>query len=185
MSRESKETAAEVWSLTLATYAGEGVAAACIGLQDRHRVGVSALLALMGLAAVGYAVRDAHTMDRVLRRAEAWQERVIEPLRGVRRELPDAAPAEIDKEARDVRRALLNQEIETERLQQELVVTDVLHNVTGMAGASTDVERMRSAESVARLYLARFVEVWSDVEEAALQCLLDAMAGDRAGPSPH
>ncbi|MEX0448946.1 TIGR02444 family protein [Spiribacter sp. 221] len=182
MSTEKEETAAQVWALTLGTYSREGVAAACIGLQDRHGVGVSALLALMGLAALGYPVADARAMERVLARAEDWQWRVIEPLRRARRALRQAASDGIEEEAAGVRRALLAQEIETERLQQQLLVTDVLGGMTGLMWTSDDAGRMRPAESVARLYLARFIEHWSEDEEEALQLLLDAMAGEDAGP---
>ena len=185
MSTESEEIAAEVWARTLATYSAEGVAAACIGLQDRHGVGVSALLALMGLAVMGYPVAEAGAMERVLRRAEDWQRRVIEPLRGARRALPAAASKGIEEAAEGVRRTLLGQEIETERLQQRLLVTDVLNAMAGVGEASTHDGRMHSVESVARLYLARFCEVWRRDEEEALQRLLDAMADDGAGPSPH
>jgi len=186
MSTEREEIAAAVWARTLATYSSEGVAAACIGFQDRHGVGVSALLALMALAVLGYPVADARAMGRVLRRAEDWQRRVIEPLRGARRALPGAASDGIEEAAKGVRRTLLVQEIETERLQQQLLVTDVVNDMTRVAEASTDGGRMSWMDSVARLYLARFCEVWSNDEEAALQLLLNAMAGDGAGPpSPH
>ena len=169
MSKDARNTdaAAEVWELTLATYAGEGVAAACIGLQDRHGVGVSVLLALTALAALDYPVPDERGMAVVLERAESWQRRVIEPLRASRRELPQAAPTLIADAAQTVARHLLAQEIETERLQQQLVVTDAL-------AVSSGVTRV-SPENVARLYLARFIEVWTEQEEAALRTLLAAL----------
>lgn len=183
MPEETKDAAADVWALTLATYAGEGVAAACIGLQDRHGVGVSVLLALMGLAALGHPVPDARAMDAVLQRAEAWQRRVIEPLRGARRSLPHAAPAVIEDSAKDVRRALLAQEIETERLQQQLIVADSL-GIAAVGGMPPPGrEWLEAVEQVARLYLSRFVEDWTDIEESALRALLDAMASDGVGPS--
>lgn len=182
MDAQTTRAAGEIWALTLTVYAGEGVATACIGLQDRHGVGVSVLLALMGLAALDYPLPAAQAMDTVLDRAEAWQRRVIEPLRASRRALPDAAPAALAVPAQTVRRALLAQEIETERLQQQLLVADVMKAGAIPPRPPGRDRASQAAEPVARRYLARFVEVWTENEERALRTLLAALAD--AAPSP-
>jgi len=66
-----------VWQLTLQWYAAEGVQPACLSLQDRHGIGVSALFALAGTAALGAPALSAEAMERTLDRAERWQLRSL------------------------------------------------------------------------------------------------------------
>lgn len=175
MSGEKTSIADDVWAWTLRVYAEEGVAAACIGLQDRHGVGVSVLLALMGLAARGHGVPEPGSMSVVLQRAERWQRSVIEPLRRARRGLSSAPPAAIAGPAESVRQVLLAQEMETERLQQQLLVSDVLDTLTPGGRQQPADSPAIAAESIARRYMARFFEPMTDDGEAALRILLAAI----------
>jgi uncharacterized protein (TIGR02444 family) len=106
------------WRFSLRFYRMPGVADACIALQDEAGVDVNLLLFLLW---------NAH-MDRVLSRADVealegrvagWRERVVIPLREVRRQLK-SSPALVEKGTAEAFRTRIKQvELEAERLQQE------------------------------------------------------------------
>ena len=177
MTDEAKRGSADslteaVWQLTLQWYAADGVQPACLALQDRHGIGVSALFALAGAAALGAPTLTTHAMDRALDRAERWQHQVIEPLRQARRAIRQAAPEEatLNTEAEALRKALLQREIAAERLQQALVVGDCLHSTTEPGVNSTlDAE---AAIATARIYIARYVSRLSSDDQRYLEAIM-------------
>jgi len=113
-----------VWQFTLSLYDQPGVAPACLSLQARRGIGVSALLALIGLAAAGRPALRKRAMAATLVRAEHWQHAVIEPLRTARRSVRGATAPAIEAQAFALRHDLQANEIEAERLQQQLLVAD-------------------------------------------------------------
>jgi uncharacterized protein (TIGR02444 family) len=106
------------WRFSLRFYRMPGVADACIALQDEAGVDVNLLLFLLWNA----------RMDRVLSRADVeglesrvaeWRDRVVIPLRDVRRQLK-SPPDLVDKSAAEaLRTRIKHAELEAERLQQE------------------------------------------------------------------
>lgn len=161
-----------VWQLTLRWYAAEGVQPACLALQDRHGIGVSALFALAGTAALGAPLLSAEAMERTLDRAERWQRQVIEPLRQARRAIRPAAPDEpaLHAEAEALRKALLQREIAAERLQQALVVADHRQSVT-----EPEVSRRLDAEAAmatATIYMNRYVTRLSSDDQRHLEAIM-------------
>ena len=74
------------WRFSLDFYQRPGVAAACLALQDRHRVDVNLLLLAIWLGTVGHRLDPA--AGRYLGRLGAhWQRPLVTPLRRVRRRL--------------------------------------------------------------------------------------------------
>ncbi len=107
------KTARELWTFSLAVYDQPGVAAACLGLQDRHGLDVNILLYCCWAG-----VRGQPLTGPKLKRLEAaiagWSTEVVHPLRAVRRRLK----SERDDDAQDLRAKVLQLEIEAERLEQ-------------------------------------------------------------------
>ena len=175
--------AAEVWDLTLAWYAADGVQPACLGLQDRHGLGVSALFALAGMAAFGCPVLDEAGLAQALRRAEAWQRAVIEPLRAARRGVREVPLTDaIAESAEGLRRTLLQQEIEAERLQQALVcadypVAEVGRDVRDATRLDSAAARVNAWRYVQRAVAAPTARDQADVE-AILAPLTQGLRGD-------
>jgi len=161
-----------VWQLTLKWYAAEGVQPACLALQDRHGIGVSALFALAGTAALGAPALSAEAMERTLDRAERWQRQVIEPLRQARRAIRPAAPDEpaLHAEAEALRKALLQREIAAERLQQALVVADYSHSTTE-PGVSRSLDA-DAATVTAKVYMDRHVACLSAADQRHLEAIM-------------
>ncbi len=110
------------WDFSLAVYARDGVAPACLRLQDRFDLDVNVLLYCCWAAHGGAAAFDRETMAQVLARVADWKSDVVLPLRAVRR----ALKGELESIASTPREALRTQvkriELEAERMQQDALV---------------------------------------------------------------
>jgi len=107
------------WNFSLELYAGEGVAEACLDLQERRGCDVNVLLFCCWLGASGRPTLTADRLRAILVASEAWQGEVVKPLRGVRRLLkdrtwPGALPETIDA----VRRRVADAELAAEHAEQ-------------------------------------------------------------------
>jgi len=103
-----------LWDWALAAYAADGVADACIELQDAAGQNVPLLLWAAWCAAEARAP-DADALEAASDTARAWQETAIAPLRVVRQALKSRAP-DLDDTAREAVRAQVKAvELEAER----------------------------------------------------------------------
>jgi uncharacterized protein (TIGR02444 family) len=110
--------ASPFWRFSLAFYREEGVAEACIALQEQSSVDVNLLLYLFWQAHSqrAFSVTDIEWIEQ---RIAPWRSATVVPLRAVRRslkqppDLVDAGPAEA------FRNRIKAVELEAERLQQE------------------------------------------------------------------
>ncbi|EAR51894.1 hypothetical protein OG2516_16374 [Oceanicola granulosus HTCC2516] len=104
---------AELWEFALKVYGTEGVAAACLELQDRFGADVPVVLAVLWAARRGVAV-DADAMAALEAAAGPWRAEMVVPLRALRRRLkagPDPAPsAETEALRGEIKRAELHAE---------------------------------------------------------------------------
>ena len=103
------------WDFSLATYGKEGVADACIALQEAHGADVNVLLFCAWAGCHGVRL-DRAQIEAACGAVRGWHEEVVRPLRSVRRRLKSAldgsppselqsGPARPDPEDRDRRRA--------------------------------------------------------------------------------
>lgn len=167
---------ADVWQMTLRCYEADGVKQACLELQDRHGIGVSALFALLSLAVLGHRLSDASVLASVLKRAEQWQASVVEPLRLARRNtVLNGGKPEAQAAAADLRQRLLQQEIEAEALQQRLLIHDFLTHAT--AAGSTERADVQNA---AMAYLDRFIAAPDRADKAAIETIVAAFFDQRS-----
>jgi len=107
------------WNFSLETYAAEGVAEACLDLQDRRGCDVNVLLFCCWLGASGRPTLTAERLRAVLKASDAWQAEIVQPLRRVRRLLKDrpwneALPETVDA----VRRRVADAELAAEHAEQ-------------------------------------------------------------------
>jgi len=130
-----QDRARALWSFSLATYDGPGVAQACIALQDRHGLDVNLLLFCCWAGAQGQKL-SAAKLKRLQQGVASWQEEVVQPLRRVRRRLK----GEPGDAAQVLRARLMDLEIESERLEQlrlaDLVPLAAEHPEPRLAGAN-------------------------------------------------
>ena len=103
-----------LWDWAVAAYGADGVADACLELQDAAGQNVPLLLWAAWCAAEG-RTPDEDALEAAGDTARAWQETAIAPLRAVRRALKPRAP-DLDDEAREAVRAQVKAvELEAER----------------------------------------------------------------------
>jgi len=107
------------WNFSLEIYSGEGVAEACLDLQDRRGCDVNVLLFCCWLGASGRPTLTADRLRSILAASEAWQAEIVQPLRRVRRLLKDrpwsgALPETLDA----VRRRVADAELAAEHAEQ-------------------------------------------------------------------
>ena len=102
------------WDYSLATYALDGVAATCLELQDTCGLDVNLLLYAAWLAQLNQRLSGEH-----LAAVEAvivdWREKVVKPLRALRRQLQDYT------RAAGVRVEIKALELRAEQQQQDLM----------------------------------------------------------------
>ena len=107
------------WNFSLELYAGEGVAEACLDLQDRHGCDVNVLLFCCWLAASGRPTLTADRLRSILKASEAWQSDVVKKLREVRRLLKDRPwPGALPETVDAVRRRVADAELAAEHAEQ-------------------------------------------------------------------
>jgi uncharacterized protein (TIGR02444 family) len=124
-------------------YAGDGVPAACLHLQDELGLDVNLLLWCLYAGARGTALTPEMiaTADAA---CDAWRSNVVRPLREVRRWLKTAGP-----QAEPLRKQVLAQEIDSEWHQQSLIEAAVTLDskpASSWIGASNLAAYMRWAQ---------------------------------------
>ncbi len=166
--------ASPFWNFSLRFYRIEGVAPACLTLQDRHGIDVNVMLFGLWLAQQGRALErtDMHT---IMDAAESWRAQVVVPLRSVRRILREPADAAgkgaaaLDRDgALALREKIKAAELEAERLQQE-----ALFALKPLADWGVASEPVAAAAQNLALY-ARSLR--ADFDPAACRAMLDGFA---------
>ncbi len=112
----STEPSATLWDFAVRIYGCDGVAAACLALQERHDIDVPLLLFAAWTASNGMALSPAHAAEASASVAD-WHREVVQALRTVRQRLK-TGPAPAPSPATEVLRATVKRaELESEKLQ--------------------------------------------------------------------
>jgi len=107
------------WNFSLELYAGEGVAQACLDLQERRGCDVNVLLFCCWLGVSGRPTLTAERLRALLKVSDAWQAEIIGPLRAVRRQLKDGSwPGALPETVDSVRRRVADAELAAEHAEQ-------------------------------------------------------------------
>ena len=115
------------WNFSLEIYSSEGVAEACLDLQERRGCDVNILLFCCWLGASGRPTLTADRLRSILKASDVWQAEIVKPLRRVRRLLkdrpwPEALPETVDAVRRRVADADLAAEVTS---SAELLITSL------------------------------------------------------------
>ncbi len=107
------------WNFSLELYAGEGVAEACLDLQDRRGCDVNILLFCCWLGASGRPTLTAERLRAILAVSDAWQAEIVRPLRQVRKLLKDRSwTATLPETVDAARRRVADAELAAEHAEQ-------------------------------------------------------------------
>jgi uncharacterized protein (TIGR02444 family) len=134
------------WEYSLRVYGKAGVPQACLVLQETCGVDVNVALFLLWHAAEGRAL-SAEDLARVDALVADWRRDVVVKLRDVRQALK---PLEASPDVAALRRQVKQVELESERLQQEMLYREA----AGFGRLEPD-RRTAAAENL-RHYAARF-----------------------------
>ena len=106
------------WDFSLATYGMDGVADACIALQEAHGADVNVLLFCAWAGRNGVRL-DRAQIEAVCGSVRGWHEEVVRPLRSVRRRLKSALDGSPPSELQMALRARVQKiEIDAEHIEQ-------------------------------------------------------------------
>ena len=107
------------WNFSLEIYAAEGVAEACLDLQERRGCDVNILLFCCWLGASGRPTLSADRLRSILKLSDAWQAEIVKPLRQVRRLLKDRPWNEaLPETVEAARRRVADAELAAEHAEQ-------------------------------------------------------------------
>ncbi|WIM13563.1 TIGR02444 family protein [Enhydrobacter sp.] len=107
------------WNFSLELYGGDGVAEACLDLQERRGCDVNILLFCCWLGASGRPTLTAERLRTILRASDAWQAAIVRPLREVRKLLKDQAwTAALPETVDATRRRVADAELAAEHAEQ-------------------------------------------------------------------
>ena len=174
-----------IWSALASLYDEPGVKDACLALQERNGVCVTALLTLICAAARGHGAPHTPTVCDVVTISEAFEADVMRPLRRARNGLREMSGK--DGTAADLRAGLLNHELALERFLQDRIL-DVLSSRSALAHPQTPP--VDTGTGTRRYLTALGIEPTSDVldrlgpilsaalPEAGSDAVIAAIAGD-------
>jgi uncharacterized protein (TIGR02444 family) len=102
------------WDFSLSNYNLPGVAATCLSLQDECDLDVNVLLYAAWVATMDRRLTEQHVaeMERII---APWRERVVRPLRALRRQWRDCP------QASGLRDTIKQLELQAERQQQDMM----------------------------------------------------------------
>ncbi|MFQ5776287.1 MAG: TIGR02444 family protein [Kiloniellaceae bacterium] len=156
------------WRFSLAVYARDGVAPACLALQERRDLDVNLLLFCCWAGTCGRALSAAE-VARLIESVRPWREGAVRPLRAVRRWLKAQAAAPRDV-AEPLRERVKAAELDAEAIEQWL-----------LAEALPVAERPGAAQAVAANMGAYFAALGRAPDAADLADLAAVLRGCCAG----
>lgn len=151
------------WNFSLEVYAGEGVAQACIALQDRRHADANFLLFCCWLGASGRGAIAPARLRALIGQIDPWQRQIVQPLRLVRRTLAagEGLPDMPHAERRALRRRMADAEIEAEHAEQLMLAEE-----WAMPGNRDRPVKERLAQALANLSAyAEAIAVRADRED--------------------
>lgn len=113
------------WDFTLQVYGREGVSPAVIALQDRHGLDVDILLFCCWTGSTGHGALGPSEIARAKTVADPWQSQVVNALRTIRRRIKDGFEGTPPGLPDALRKQILSQEIDAERLEQIMLEATV------------------------------------------------------------
>lgn len=168
------------WDFSVRTYRSEGVAQACLALQNETGADVNVLLFCCWVGASRGEFQNAE-YAAVMAFSNAWADKVVRPLRGVRTWMklegcPD--PLLPNDKCMSLREAIKRVEFEAEQLQENVMQSIVdskplvaMSNSGQLSAAVLNLQRYCAAEGIA----------WDDKTQNRLIIILQAALPHAAG----
>ncbi len=165
------------WDFSLQTYGAEGVAPACLALQEGYRVDVNFLLFCLWLGRAGYGAVAADEIARMHGGIDGWHEGVVRHLRTLRKRLKTPIATEDRALALSLRQRIQKIEIDAEHIEQLMLGAALPDpNIT----ATDDGDGAAAARANLEAY---FALIEAELDEGGLDNLEIIVAAAFAGPN--
>ncbi len=163
---ETEKHPALFWNFSLLVYADADVARTCLDLQDAWGADVNVVLFVLWHGCAGHRLdRDCvHSVDEAVR---IWRERVVRPLRSIRKELKTQTYPGTGADTEKLRNRIKADELEAERIQQLM-----LESIYPLGGICSAREKATVATLVANL-VAYLQIIEAEVPAAKLEGFCD------------
>lgn len=164
------------WDFSLRVYGGAGVPAACLVLQERHRIDVNVLLFCCWLGASGRGALDGGEIAGVCATVDAWHRDVVRAIRGVRQRLKGGfggAPLDLSE---PLRRRVAKTEVDLEHVEQLMLAGSLPREADESRDGDT---RLADALENIGAYFAAAGVVADDADAAETATIVGPAFGDR------
>lgn len=109
------------WDFSVSAYRVDGVAEACLRLQDRHGVDVNLFFYFCWLGGVRDSAMESADIASVNEATSDWRDQVVRPLREVRRHMKSGYPGMDAAAVESLRTEVKRIELQSERQQQDFL----------------------------------------------------------------
>lgn len=160
------------WDFSLRVYGSEGVAPACLKLQEAHGIDVNVLLVCCWLGASGRGAVDHNGVAGITEAVSSWHSEIVRGLRAVRKRLKDPVGGEDRDLALSIRKQVQKTEIDAEHIEQLMLAA--------AAEALPDAiprDPAEDARANAEAYFAHLQIELDDKDRAALRTIVAAAVG--------
>ncbi|MDH5179353.1 MAG: TIGR02444 family protein [Gammaproteobacteria bacterium] len=168
----------EFWDFSLSVYKQPEVSGACLQLQDEHGANINMMLFACWLGNTGRGVVDIDEWRAMIRRTTHWRDKVIRPLRSVRRFLRDEQLAPLS-----MKDNILKSEFDAEHIEQL-----ILEKEWGMARAGQTKEALLCLQDIADNLYNYFAADDIELDEGLGRCcegLIGLITGNRDSQVLH
>jgi uncharacterized protein (TIGR02444 family) len=157
------------WDFVTRLHAAQGVAPACLGLQERHGIDVTFMLFCLWRGSVSAKPLGAH-MPALAATAREWHEAVVLPLRTARRRLKAEAIASPRPEARALYKTVMAAEIDCEHAELLMLA----ERAETLCGSPEDVGSPEATAENLSAFLAAVGVTPTEQDRPALSAILAA-----------
>jgi uncharacterized protein (TIGR02444 family) len=157
------------WDFSLAVYGRDGVAPACLALQERHGADVNMLLFGAWIGAAGHGCLSAEDFAALDRLVAEWHRRVVRHLRGLRVDLRGGMDPLPDDLVEEVRRRLQKLELDAEHAEQVVLADWAKDRETK---AVSHDEALADAAANMTAYVATLSPQSADADSADIEAVL-------------
>jgi len=159
------------WDFSLEVYGKEGVAPACLVLQDAHQLDVNIVLFCCWIGATGRGALDIGDVETMAAAVAEWHGDVVRGVRSVRQRLKGGlAPAPLDL-SESLRRRITKIEVELEHVEQLMLAATIDRGADSGAGAE---RRTADAEGNVDRYFSTIGRTPSAKDRDAIAAIINA-----------
>ena len=158
----------EFWKFSLTIYRAPHVEDGLLLMQDRHGLDVNLILLCCWLGGRGVRLKE-NSLSLLIKETKPWREKVVEPLRHLRRMIKREIPICANLPTETIRQQIKVVELESEKFQQDILYS-MLESLHGLDARDADRPGLMRANL---LSLLSAVDCQS--ERAVIRPLLERM----------